>query len=167
MDIVIGSKNKTKINAVKKVFPNQSVYSYQVPSGVSAQPFSDEETKQGAINRAKACLEKANFPALAIGLEGGVMFIGKDLYLCNWGALITSEENIYTASGARIKLPLQIGKKLLQGLELGKAIEQYVQKKDIRSKEGTIGVFTNELVNRTDLFVHVTKLLKGQYEYWQ
>ena len=33
-----------------------------VPSGVANQPFSDEETMQGAINRAKRALEEGEAP---------------------------------------------------------------------------------------------------------
>ena len=57
MKVVVGSKNKTKVGAVEKVWKDAEITSISVPSGVSAQPFSDEETMQGAINRAKRALE--------------------------------------------------------------------------------------------------------------
>ncbi len=57
MKVVVGSKNKTKVGAVEKVWKDATITSLSVPSGVAAQPFSDEETMQGAINRAKRALE--------------------------------------------------------------------------------------------------------------
>ena len=49
-------------------------------SGVADQPLGDEETKSGAINRAKnafhAYMQKNSVaPAFAIGMEGGVALI--------------------------------------------------------------------------------------------
>ena len=48
MKVVVGSKNKTKVGAVEKVWKDAEITSLSVPSGVAAQPFSDEETMQGA-----------------------------------------------------------------------------------------------------------------------
>jgi len=164
MNILVGSKNPTKIKAVSEVFPEAQVTSLDVESDVSPQPFSDEETRLGAINRAKSCIEY-NSDALGIGLEGGVMYVDNQLYLCNWGALVTADEQIYTASGARILLPKEIEVQLKAGLELGDVMDHYAQKTGVRIKEGAIGVFTNQLVLRGEMFTHVVKLLRGQWEY--
>ena len=43
---------------MEKVWKDAEITSLSVPSGVAAQPFSDEETMQGAINRAKRALEE-------------------------------------------------------------------------------------------------------------
>src|SRR5699024_3190374 len=107
-----------KIEAVQSIFGEANITPVHVSTGVSEQPFSDEETKIGAINRAKACIKQCNTD-LAIGLEGGVMRQKNELYLCNWGALITLEHKVYIASGARILLPLEIVKELEKGKALG------------------------------------------------
>ncbi|WP_099158811.1 DUF84 family protein [Virgibacillus ndiopensis] len=165
MKITIGSKNPTKIAAVQTIFPNANVTNLDAPSHVSAQPFSDEETRQGAINRAKTCV-KENPNSIGVGLEGGVMYIDEELYLCNWGALVDHKQTIYTASGARILLPPEIQTQLAKGMELGDIMDQYAQKKEVRKKEGAIGIFTNEIVSREEMFVHVVKLLRGQWEFY-
>ncbi|WP_085991652.1 DUF84 family protein [Oceanobacillus senegalensis] len=166
MKIVIGSKNPTKINAVEEVFPELEVSSKDVPSKVAAQPFSDEETRHGAINRAKQCKDISK-GTIGIGLEGGVMYVEDELYLCNWGALVTEDEQIFTASGARIKLPKEIDEQLKRGLELGDIMDDYAKRENVRKNEGTIGIFTNDLVSRKNMFQHVVKLLRGQWEYWE
>lgn len=164
MNIIVGSNNKAKVNAVRSVFSNEIVIGHAVPSLVSAQPFSDTETKKGAINRATQCASlEPN--VVGIGLEGGVMYMEKELYLCNWGALVTDDKQLYTASGARIRLSKEITKGLENGEELGNLIDDYIQKKNVRNYEGTIGIFTNGLISRKEMFSHVVTLLKGQWEY--
>ncbi len=166
MKVYIGSQNPTKIDSVKNVFFEDEVIGVDVESKVSAQPFSDEETLEGAINRAResVTMKKAD---LGIGLEGGVMEIGEDLYLCNWGALIDRKENLYTASGARIRLPDQIKQGLEKGLELGEVMDQFTEKENVRKNEGAIGIFTNGEIERAEMFIHIVKLLTGQWRYDQ
>lgn len=164
MQIAIGSKNQAKVKAVQTIFPDFDVRSMMIDSSVSEQPYSDEETKKGAINRAKECMKQSSIK-LAIGLEGGVMQMGNDLYLCNWGALVTRENKVYTAGGARIMLPKIIAEQLEEGKELGDVMDRYANREGIRLKEGAIGVFTNNFVSRVDLFIHVAALLRGQWEF--
>lgn len=166
MKVIVGSKNKTKVEAVKSIFTDVSIIAKEVPSNVSAQPIGDEETLQGAMNRAKAA-RKLEKNCIGIGLEGGVMYLNDDLYLCNWGALADQYGEIFTASGARIKLPKSFHEKIDSGMELSEIMNEYTKRHDIRHKEGAIGIFTNHLVLRSEMFSHVVKLLKGQMEYWQ
>ncbi|MEH6889253.1 DUF84 family protein [Bacillus sp. JJ864] len=164
MKVAVGSKNKVKVNAVQQVLTEAEIVSLSVPSHVSAQPFSDEETLQGASNRAKLALAEGKAD-IGIGLEGGVMHTNHGLFMCNWGALATKEGKLFTAGGARMKLPDEFIQPLEEGKELSEVMEDYTKQRDIRSNEGAIGIFTNNYVDRTDLFVHVVKLLVGQYMY--
>ncbi|KGX84029.1 DUF84 family protein [Pontibacillus marinus] len=165
MKIIVGSNNYAKIDAVRSNFSDFEVMGMEVASKVSSQPFSDEETLEGAINRARECASSEK-GSMGIGLEGGVMELENDLYLCNWGALVDKQENVFTASGARIPLPDEVAKDLSKGKELGDIMDEYAQRSEIRQKEGAIGIFTNELVNRKEMFEHVVRLLKGQYEFY-
>src|SRR3954447_23101811 len=102
MKIIIGSKNPAKITAVQNSFrqeDNQFI-SIDVPSGVNDQPFSDEETIRGAINRAVGALKQGNGD-IGIGLEGGVHETSHGLLLCNWGALAANDREPVIAGGAR------------------------------------------------------------------
>lgn len=162
--IYIGSKNINKINAVKSVFENElyEVISMNVNSQVSAQPKNDEETIKGALNRA-LCLPTDGF---RIGLEAGVEVLNDILFLTNFGVLIDENQNIYYAGGTRIPLPKEIKNLIFgEGLELSDAMSKYFQVKDIKHKNGAIGYFTEDLVTRKDIFVHIVKLLYGQYLY--
>src|SRR5690606_41694004 len=96
---VIASKNPAKINAVSSILANLEwtvdLSAVDAASGVSEQPFSQEETRQGAMNRATNALQDHDF---AIGLEGGVCEMEGILYLCNWGALTTQDGRMFTAA---------------------------------------------------------------------
>lgn len=85
--IAVGTKNPCKIEAVRKAFATTFASDkyeivtlpFSCPSGVPDQPFGDDETRQGAINRAngaleaaKGCNEKVDF---SVGLEGGIEII--------------------------------------------------------------------------------------------
>lgn len=166
LKIYVGSKNPTKVDSVKRVFPEAEVVGMEVESKVAAQPFSDEETLEGAVNRARECASHHK-SKMGIGLEGGVMEIEDDLYLCNWGALVDEKENVYSASGARIRLPDEVKAGLEKGKELGDVMDEYADKHDVRKNEGAIGIFTNGLIHREDMFTHVVQLLKGQWEFDQ
>lgn len=126
--VIIGSKNPTKVEAVRNVFSNFEVNSLEVPSNVSVQPFSDEETRIGAINRAKGCIS-GEAGSIGIGLEGGVMYVDDTLFLCNWGALATADGELFTASGARIALPKEFEKELKTAGELSVVMDAYTKKK--------------------------------------
>ncbi len=166
MDIWVGTTNQAKVHAVQSVFQDGQLQSINVDSGVSEQPFSDEETMQGAIHRAKEALpDECSDETIAIGLEGGVMEIDQTLFICNWGALVTSTNDVYVASGARIPLPQEVANELYSGKELGPVMQTFSQKENVRQTEGAIGIFTNERLNRSDMFSHIVLMLKGQWEY--
>src|SRR5699024_462945 len=144
MNIVIGSKNKTKIAAVETVFPNAFVHSVDAPSDVSNQPIGDEEPRLGAMNRAYYAQRKKS-KSIGIGLDGGVMYVKYQLYLCKWGALQTEKVNVYTAAGARIAIPYEFKAQIKEGYELAELMSVFTDKKDIRNQEGAIRIFTNDL----------------------
>ncbi|MBM7692933.1 inosine/xanthosine triphosphatase [Peribacillus deserti] len=164
----IGSENSAKVKAVEDVIDSRliSLTALNAESGVAEQPFSDEETISGAINRAAFSLEHENAD-IGIGLEGGVVETDRGVFVCNWGALVTKEGDTFIAGGARIPLPAAVADRLLAGEELGPIMENYTKKNNIRKEEGAIGVFTNERIVRSEMFVHVVKMLIGQWEYSQ
>lgn len=167
MKFVLGSENQAKLRAVQRTIEasmeRSTVSSAAVPSGVSAQPLTDEETRKGAIQRAIAA--SALSQTYGIGLEGGVRMIDETMYLCNWGALMTPDGQLFTAAGAQIPLPETLADEIRQGKELGDAVDYYFKKQDIRLAEGAMGMLTAQLVQRDALFEHIMKLLIGQLLY--
>ncbi|WP_408007259.1 DUF84 family protein [Pseudalkalibacillus sp. A8] len=167
MIVAVGSKNPAKIQAVRSIVESLEgqVEGLDVPSLASSQPFSDSETRKGAINRAKACIDKGY--KLGLGLEGGVVDSEDGLFLCNWGALVTEELGTYVASGAKILLPKEISDPVRSGIELGDVMADYTKQRDVRKKEGAIGIFTDGWITREEMFAHIVRLLFGQYQFYK
>ncbi|HSJ36699.1 MAG TPA: DUF84 family protein [Planococcus sp. (in: firmicutes)] len=164
LKVAVASTNPAKISAVKDCFGELGIKTEIIPveteSGVSGQPFSIGETRQGAVNRAFAALGP-DFD-LAIGLEGGVFELEGSLYLCNWGALASANGKVYTAAGAQIPLPEEIARELRKGMELGPVMDDYANETGIRHHKGAIGILTDGLMNRGEMFGHIVTLLIGQ-----
>ena len=168
MNFIVGSANQAKIRAAKNVvlhyYPEAKIASADIGSGVSSQPYGDDETRLGAINRAFKA-SSLNESAIGIGLEGGVRTLGGKLFICNWGALILPDGTRFTAAGAQIPLPENIAEEIKKGNELGPVIEKYYGGEGSRHKEGAMGLLTNGAVSRDELFSHILHLLIGQWQY--
>ena len=174
--ISIGTTNKAKILAVqtvfKTVFESCTFQTVNTPSNVSAQPCSDEETVEGAKNRALGALQHVDTqtnssPEFGIGLEGGVKEFHSNMFVCNWVALAVRDGPVFVAGGAQIPLPEHIANSIRAGKELGPLMDEYAQAHDTRQNKGAIGIFTDGLVNRSDMFEHIVRLVVGQYLHWK
>ncbi len=178
MKFIIASKNPVKINAVVSAvmerFPDASVEGLEVDSGVGAQPMSDEETKLGSFNRAKAVrslvieqkLIENDEDVLCIGLEGGVFHPSfsndkNELWSTVWATAVDKDGNSYCSNGARFPLPDFMSKLLLAGEEMGPALGRQLKDPDLRKKEGMIGFITNHFTNRTDEYASIVKIAIG------
>lgn len=160
MRIAVGSQNPAKIGAVRTAFETMDlvveVIGIDVSSGVHNQPFSDAETIQGAVTRAKNVL--ANPPVdghaydYGIGLEGGVVETPFGLFVCNWGAVANRDGIVGIGGGHRIELPQAIAEHLHRGEELGNVIDEWAGGHDIKKKEGTIGILTGNHITRQTMF---------------
>jgi non-canonical (house-cleaning) NTP pyrophosphatase len=129
--VYVGSTNKNKVLAVKNVFePNGfEVIGMEVDSGVSSQPKNDLETITGAENRAK----QLPTDGIRIGLEAGIEMLNNELYLTNFGVLITEEGKVLRAGGTRLVLPDEIKKAIFEdGLELSDAMDKYFKIKNAK-----------------------------------
>lgn len=157
MKIVIASFNPVKIqavaNAFSKVFPNKNFTHtpVSVPSGVPDQPISDSQTKKGSINRtanAKSLYPSADF---WIGLEGGIHQTKKLVSSFAW-ITIANNKLINSTRTASFNLPQDVAKLIGQGLELGEAMDAIHARKNSKQQEGAVGILTNGIVSRTDLY---------------
>ena len=156
----VGSLNNVKLTAVKEIMHKYDVIGVSVNSGVGKQPLSDDDTITGAYNRAIALPSDG----LRLGLEAGVHLHGDIMFLVNWGVLIDGDGIVYYGGGTRIPLPDFVKSKLLSGnTELSVIMDNYLGTTDIKHKEGAIGYFTASMIKRKDIFIHIVKILYGQY----
>ncbi|MDD4212024.1 MAG: DUF84 family protein [Bacilli bacterium] len=162
--LFVGTQNRVKLDAVRLALKDMGlvyeVVGLSTDSGVSSQPFSDKETIEGATNRALKCGDQG----LRMGLEAGVEYTNGHLFLVNWGVLIDHNQEHYMAGGTRIPLPKKVQIELEQKQdELATIMDRLYKTEDIKHHEGAIGLFTDGSVKRIDIFVHIVKLLMGQY----
>ena len=118
--VAVGSTNPCKIEAVRKAFCqifssdeiNIEISSHSVPSGVADQPFGDEETRDGAMNRALAAYNAEARCDFGVGLEGGLektVHVDKkddskvktgELWCMAWMAIVGSNSQACTSAKA-------------------------------------------------------------------
>ncbi|KAJ3046177.1 hypothetical protein HK097_000989 [Rhizophlyctis rosea] len=163
LHITLGSKNPSKLLAVQsalsRLFPTHthSITTHSVPSHVSPQPMSDDETIQGAINRAKEALLLDPEADYGIGIEGGTHTIPliSRTFESGWIAIIHSKSGkIGLGSSARFELSPKIVQRLKTGEELAEVIDDLSGQEDVRSGAGAMGILTNGCVNRDVAYAH-------------
>lgn len=178
MKFFVASSNPVKINAVKlavaEKFPNATVQGLEVPSDVAAQPLSDEETKQGAVNRARNLRQllldtkkiRVDEEVLCLGLEGGVFAPQPaqkppQLWSTVWVTALDQSDQLYLSNGARFPLPEFLSEMLLAGQEMGPGLGKLVGEENLRQKAGMIGYLTKNFTNRTDEYACIAKVTIG------
>lgn len=178
MKFFVASSNPVKINAVKLAiiehFPDSELAGFEVESGVSAQPMTDDETKQGAINRAKNLrqmlldkkLIKRSDSVLCLGLEGGVFQPQESedknqFWSTVWVSALDQNEKLFLSNGARFPLPEFLSEMLSSGQEMGPSLGKYVGDENLRKKEGMIGYLTKNFTSRTSEYSGIAKMTIG------
>jgi len=153
--ISIGSKNPVKLaaveNAIRKIWSDAEIINIDVSSGVSDQPTSDDEAIKGATNRARLSLQKTNSD-LGIGLEGCTVDTKYGMFVSSWVVVIDKNGEIGIGCSGRILLPAKVASEIRKGKELGFVMDEFIGDHNIKQKEGTVGILTNNLVPRTDAF---------------
>jgi inosine/xanthosine triphosphatase len=130
-----------------------------VSSGVNDQPIGVEETKRGAINRAKAALKRCSFKArYSIGLEGGLVSSCSDKNgldcIAIMAVLDVNTGYISTSSTGTFMLPPPLSSLVRNGMELGDADDIIFQRKNSKQADGTVGILTKGAIDRTEYYVH-------------
>ena len=151
MRIALGSTSDSKIRATRavcaRVFPHATVEIVPVPSGVPAQPISDEQTIQGALHRAGEARRIADAD-LGIGIEGGVHQDARGVWMCAWVAAVDRNGREGLSCGVRFRLPPWMARRTLSGEELGETVDTYLGNQDAHEELGAIGLLTRGLVDR-------------------
>jgi len=146
-----------KIEAVKigfkKVFSEAELNfeSISVPSGVSDQPLSNEETFEGAMNRCNNAFKEINDADFWIGIEGGIQKFNNETEAFAW-VYLKSKNKTGKARTATFFLPEKITKLIEQGIELGEADDIVFGLKDSKKQNGAVGILTKNITDRTKYY---------------
>jgi len=155
--VIIASQNPVKIEATRKgfekMFPKRS-FSFKgisVSSGVSDQPYGEEETLKGATNRAYRARKVVPAADYWVGIEGGVGEIDGELASFAW-VVVVSKKTVGRARSAAFFLPPAVASLIKQGKELGEADDLVFKKKNSKQKMGAIGILTDGVIDRTQYY---------------
>jgi inosine/xanthosine triphosphatase len=155
--IAVASRNPVKLEATRRAFvrafPEREirVSGHIVDSGVADQPATDAETLLGAENRAAsltALLPDAHF---SVGIEGGIERSERGVEAFAW-VVIESAGATGRSRTCSFHLPSAVVELLDAGLELGDANDRVFNTKNSKTEPGAVGILTNGLISRTDLY---------------
>ncbi len=119
-------------------------------TGIKPFPTSEEETFQGAVNRARAVseIEQADY---YVGLEGGLQTLN-GYTIVKQIAVVLHEEKAGVGISSGYNAPATLINQLdMTSDESRKILDKYFGQTEILSKEGIIGVLTNGKLNRTTI----------------
>ncbi|MGL4223956.1 MAG: inosine/xanthosine triphosphatase [Vibrio sp.] len=153
LKIIIASQNPAKINAVQSAFStvfadhNCEFIGISVPSDVAAQPMSDTETKQGALNRVRNAKQQYPGANYYVGIEAGI----EDNKTFAW-MIIESSEQRGESRSACLMLPPLVLEQLGSGTELGDVMDQVFGTENIKQQGGAIGLLTAHHLTRSSVY---------------
>ena len=161
--IVVASNNPVKsqatLRAFQRMFPEGEfrVNSISVPSGVNQQPFSDQETLQGAFTRAQNARRLAAQADYWVGIEGGVLDQDEEMSAFAW-VVVLSENQAGKSRTGTFYLPEEVARLVRQGYELGVADDMVFGKSNSKQENGAIGLLTGDVIDRVALYEHAIVL---------
>ncbi|MEI6859104.1 MAG: inosine/xanthosine triphosphatase [Shewanella sp.] len=165
--VLVGSKNPVKVNAatvaISQLFPNIAIEcrGMHAPSGVSDQPMTDFETREGAINRVKYCqmfsaraAQKPDGQPLAelfIAMEGGVenFEYGPATFAYT---VIATQNQFSVGRSAQLPISQSIYKSLVAGEELGDVMDKLFNTQNIKQQGGAISLLTQGHATREGVY---------------
>ncbi|HEB65453.1 MAG TPA: non-canonical purine NTP phosphatase [Chloroflexi bacterium] len=156
--IIIASHNPVKIAAARggfqQMFPEATfvLRGVEVPSGVRDQPLSEEETRQGARNRAARAAEIFPQADYWVGIEGGLHPDGETFLALAWVCIRAADGSRGEGRTGAFHLPPAIAALIRQGKELGEADDIVFGQNNSKQKNGAVGLLTGNLIDRTRFY---------------
>lgn len=154
----VGSTNPVKLQAagtaLGRLFPDSlvQIIATTVSSGVCDQPWGEEETRQGAHNRAVAALATSPGAWLGIGQEGGLVESPAGLLASAW-FVVTDGQHTGEGRSASFLLPPALADRVRAGQELGYAADDLFGSENCKHGEGAIGLLSRGVLGRHELYV--------------
>ncbi len=153
--LVVGSQNPVKIAAakvaleatLKKTVVAQGV---DAPSHVADQPFGDDETRLGALNRVAYCQAHHSADYYA-AMEGGAAMT-QDGPVTFAYVVIANHTTQSVGRSAQLPLPQRFYDTLLAGDELGNVMDAAFNTHNVKQQGGAIGLLTNHATTRGNTY---------------
>ena len=162
--VVVASTNPVKIQATRngfeRMFPREHfrVTGIAVPSGVSDQPLSDEETYTGALNRTSGAAAEMLDADYWVGIEGGLEEIHGEMRGFAWVIVRDITERTGKSRTATFVLPTEVTELIHEGKELGDADDLVFKRENSKQHNGSVGILTDDVLDRTGYYEHAVIL---------
>ena len=152
MRIAVGSTNPVKLAAARalEAYGPCTLIAVDATSGVSHQPMDEDETRDGAINRARDALAKVTDATYGLGIEGGVRDDGERMWCFACCAIVDRGGKTGTGFSGEFQLPPAVRARILAGGELGPVMDELLHRKDVKKQEGAVGVLTKGAIARAE-----------------
>ena len=158
IEIVVGSKNPTKLKATElaaaKLWDEEvKITGVAVESGVSDQPFRDNEMIKGAITRAGNAISQLPSAKYSIGMEGGVRDLPEAWFNLGWVCVMdVASRQVGLGVTVAHEIPEPVSNLMeFEGLELSDAVAQ-IYKTDTATDRDCSGVITDGLLPADELY---------------
>ncbi|BDM63498.1 non-canonical purine NTP phosphatase [Shewanella sp. NFH-SH190041] len=163
INLLVGSQNPVKIQAARdamaQYFPHAILICHGInaPSGVPAQPLTEEKTRQGALNRLDYCCaqQAADY---YLTMEGGVDNFADGPATFAYIALADADGRRSVGRSANLPLPQQVFDDLLNGEELGAVMDRLFHTHNIKQAGGAIGLLTRGEASRASIYTQAILL---------
>ena len=172
MKVLVGSKNREKVEAAKEAFMNYfeeiDCIGISVESNVPDQPVN-EDIYKGARNRVDNLMNYAKennldvdyFAAIESGITNG---LGKWMII---NVAVIKDKNGFETYGSSAGFP--VPEKYVDRIikeDLGTVMDDIFKEDDLRSKQGGIGLLTREKIDRKNLskdafIMALTEIING------
>lgn len=157
MKVGVGSKNKTKVDAVRELLRDYPMFSGALVEGVAVEveefghPKSLQETVEGAINRAKQAYAGNDY---GFGIEGGLMEVPhtKTGYMEVGACAIFDGEWVHLGLSPAVEWPAIVVDKIVhEGLDGSQAMRAAGLTADekVGAQRGMIHLFSKGRMDRT------------------
>lgn len=156
--ILVGSGNPVKIQAVKesflKYFDEIEIMGIETESGVPHQPVNSE-TFTGAENRAEKLMSENKFKDIDffVGIEGGIIEKYNRWFAFGCMCIIDTNGNKSFGTSPHFELPVEVTNRLLGGEELGVVMDEIMNQRNTKQRNGAIGFFTKGAMDRKELYI--------------
>jgi len=163
--IIVASANPVKVNAVRlaftQIFPDETwhVIGQATESAVSAQPMGDDETQQGAYNRARNARLANPTADYTAGIEGGCTLHPDDsMSVFAWIVVLNAAGQVGRSKTGTFFLPDEVAALVRGGMELGHADDEVFGRSNSKQQGGSVGLLTQDVLTRESYYTHAVML---------
>jgi len=154
--VIVGSKNRIKIDAVQKAFRllnfDAEIIGVDVRTSITDQPIGINETVKGALERASEALIKRPDADLGVGVEAGLVKWCSRYLDQHVAVIVDSQKGVTIGVGPAFELPPRVLSSVLaENLELDAAFEKAMGIKNVGISTGVIGFVSKGKIVREDL----------------